>query len=121
MDYSSGASVPKSTPAVVYELKGRLGKKLVAYIAGVTQRGIVDSWIEGSTSVPPGVRERLRFAHSLVNQLLLSDAPSVAQAWLTGVNPALGDRVPITLLRDGDLSVEGDSILAAARSFSGNG
>lgn len=112
---------PKSTQLMVYELTNRIGKKLVAYIAGITQRGTVDSWIAGRKSVPRGTRERLRFAHSLIDQLLLTDAPSVAQAWLTGVNPALGDKAPIAILRDSNLSVEGERILAAARRFSDHG
>jgi hypothetical protein len=34
-----------------------------------------------------------------------------------GLNPELTDRVPIRLLRDGDLAVVGPEILGAVRAF----
>jgi hypothetical protein len=43
------------------------------------------------------------------------------QAWLTGVNPELGDRVPLRLLREGDLEVIAPEVLAAARAFISGG
>jgi len=38
------------------------------------------------------------------------------QAWLTGINPELGDRAPIRLIR-GDLEAVGPEIIGAARAF----
>ena len=34
-----------------------------------------------------------------------------------GVNPELGDRVPLRVLRDGDLGIVAPEILGAARAF----
>ena len=45
----------------------------------------------------------------------------VIQAWLMGVNPELGDRVPLRLLREGDLAVVAPEVLAAARAFIAGG
>jgi hypothetical protein len=44
-------------------------------------------------------------------------SPRVVQAWLTGVNRELGDRVPLRLLRDGDLNTVAPEIFGAARAF----
>jgi hypothetical protein len=49
--------------------------------------------------------------------LTISDSPAVAQAWLLGVNPELGDRVPIRILREGKLDQIGGPIVVAARAF----
>ena len=63
------------------------------------------------------VEERLRFTYQVVNTLSQHDSPSTVQAWLTGVNPELGDRVPLRVLRHGDLSTVAPEILGAARAF----
>jgi hypothetical protein len=49
------------------------------------------------------------------------DTPAVVQAWMTGVNPELGDRVPLRLLREGDPHIVGQEILRAARAFLAGG
>jgi hypothetical protein len=49
------------------------------------------------------------------------DSPKIVQAWLTGVNPELGDRVPLRLLREGDLNVIGPEVMAASRAFIAGG
>jgi hypothetical protein len=43
------------------------------------------------------------------------------QAWFTGLNPELNDRVPIRLLREGDLDKIGPQLLGAARAFVAGG
>ena len=78
-----------------------MGRKLTAYIGGVKDARAIDRWIAGGRIY--GVAEsRLRFAFQLVRTLSENDSPAVVQAWLTGVNPELGDRVPLRLMRDGD-------------------
>jgi hypothetical protein len=52
--------------------------------------------------------------------LVKFDSPAVVQAWLIGLNPELNDRVPISLLRDGD-EVDGKEVLRAARAFVAGG
>jgi hypothetical protein len=42
---------------------------------------------------------------------------NIVQAWLTGVNDELGDRVPLRVLRDGDLRIIAPEILGAAKAF----
>jgi hypothetical protein len=103
-------------PEIVKRLTQIAGWKLTAYIAGIKDVRTLDQWINGSA--PSGdVEERLRFTHQLVHTLSQHDTPRIVQAWLTGVNPELGDRVPLHLLRDGDLGTVAQEVLGAARAF----
>ena len=49
------------------------------------------------------------------------DSPAVVQAWLTGVNPELGDRVPLRLMRENQIDAVAPAILSAARAFLAGG
>lgn len=63
------------------------------------------------------MEERLRLTYQAVRTLSEHDSPIIVRAWLTGVNPELGDRVPLRVLRDGELSTVAPEILGAARAF----
>ena len=107
-------------PELVSRLGEAIGRKLTAYIAGVKDTRAVERWISGSQ--PYGeVEPRLRLTFQVVRTLLEHDTPEVVQAWLMGVNPELGDRVPLRLLREGDLVVVAPEVLAAARAFIAGG
>jgi hypothetical protein len=45
------------------------------------------------------------------------DLTAVVQAWLTGVNPELGDRVPLRLMRENEIDAVAPAILSAVRAF----
>lgn len=107
-------------PELVSQLVGIIGRKLTAYIARVKDARAVDRWINGNEAYGDA-EVRLRFAFQVARTLSDHDSPRVVQAWLTGVNPELGDRVPIRLLRDGDLNVIGPEVLGAVRSFIAGG
>jgi len=101
---------------VVGRLIQILGKKLTAYIADVRDVRALDRWLSGTA--PYGdVEARLRFAYQVAKTLAEHDSSQVVQAWMTGVNPELGDRVPLRLLREGDLDTIAPEILRAARAF----
>ena len=105
---------------LVASLANSIGRKLTAYVAGVKDVRALDRWMEGKE--PYGNAEpRLRLTFQVVRTLLDHDPPNVVQAWLTGVNPELGDRVPLRLLREGDLEVIAPDVLAAARAFISGG
>lgn len=118
MAHRYAISLPYSE--IVRELTTLIGKKLTAYVAGVKDVRALDRWMEGSESYG-AAQDRLRFFYRLVKVLGASDHPHVVQAWLTGLNPELGDRVPLRLLREGDLEVVGPEILNAARAFASGG
>ena len=103
-------------PEVIKRLREIVGLKLTAYITGIDDVRALDSWINGAE--PFGdVEERLRFTYQIVRTLSQHDSPRIVQAWLTGVNPELGDRVPLRVLRNGDLATVAPEILGAARAF----
>jgi hypothetical protein len=107
-------------PELVVRLVDLVGRKLTAYVGGVKDVRAVDRWIEGSE--PYGdAEQRLRLMFQVVRTLSDHDSPRVVQAWLMGVNPELGDRVPVRLLREGDLTVVAREVLGAARAFIAGG
>jgi hypothetical protein len=107
-------------PRLVQELTRSIGRKLTAYIAGVKDVRALDRWIEGAAPYK-SAEERLRFAYRVVKTIEKYDRAAVVQAWLTGLNPELDDRVPIRLLREGDLEKVGPEILGAVRAFVAGG
>jgi hypothetical protein len=110
------ASPSKQRSKLVSRLVPLIGRKLTAYIASVKDVRAVDRWMKGNEAYGD-VESRLRFAFQVVRTLSEHDSPLVVQAWLTGVNPELGDRVPVRLLREGDLNIIGPEVLGAARAF----
>jgi hypothetical protein len=62
----------------------------------------------------------LRFAFQVARALSEHDSPAVVQAWLTGVNPELGDRVPLRLMRENEIEAVAPDILSAARAYLGD-
>src|ERR1035437_7440923 len=103
-------------PKLVRELVAVIGKKLIAYIAGVKDVRAIDRWMDAGAPYK-SAEERLRFAFRVVKTLENHERGSVVQSWLSGLNPELNDRVPIRLLREGDLEIVGTEILAAVRAF----
>jgi hypothetical protein len=105
---------------LVTELTAILGKKLTAYIASVTDTRAVERWMAGSEPYK-GVDEKLRFAYRLAKMISDHEGQRVVQAWFTGLNPELRDRVPVRLLREEDLETVAPEILGAARAFLAGG
>jgi hypothetical protein len=108
------------TTEIVSQLVAILGRKLTAYIGRVKDVRAVDRWMAGG-EIYGDAEQRLRFAFQVARTLREQDTPSVVQAWMTGVNPELGDRVPLRLMRDGDLNTVGSEVLRAARAFLAGG
>lgn len=107
---------------LVKELRDLLGARLVAYLGGVKETRAVRQWAEGTREVSGGEDlRRLRVAYQAAKLLAERDTPAVVQAWFQGLNPALADRAPARLLREGDLDDIGPRVLAAARQFAAVG
>lgn len=107
---------------LVSELRGLLGARLVAVIAGVSETRAVHDWAEGVREIRRSdVLPRLRVAYQAARTVADADSPVVAQAWMQGLNPDLDDRSPSMLVREGDLDEVGPLVLAAARRFAANG
>ena len=116
--YRAATTLPY--PDLVRELAGLIGKKLVAYIASVKDVRAVDRWIGGAEPYKQA-EPRLRLAYHVAKMLADREGDRVVQAWLMGLNPELDDRVPIRLLREGDLDIAGPQVLGAARAFLAGG
>jgi len=116
--YSEPLLLPSS------ELVGRvadvLGRKLTAYIGGAKDVRAVDRWITGG-SLYGDARERFQLAFQIMQMLRSYDSDKVIQGWMTGMNPELDDRVPLRLVREGDLKKVSPEILRAARKFVAEG
>jgi hypothetical protein len=108
------------TTEIVSRLIAILGRKLTAYIAKVKDVRAVDRWMAGG-EIYGDAEQRLRFAFQVARTLREQDTSAVVQAWMTGVNPELGDRVPLRLMREGDLHVVAPEVLRAARAFLAGG
>ena len=102
---------------MIQELSDLIGLKQVAYIARVRETRTVREWAEGVRVKRGDTEPRLRMAFRIAQLLAEHDGPSVAQSWLQGLNPELGDRSPARLLREEDLNEVGPRILAAAHGF----
>src|SRR5271170_6345567 len=109
-----------STPQVVGELVEILGRKLTAYLGGVKDTRALDRWMDGG-QIYGDVEPRLRLAFHVVRMLSHYEPNSVVQAWFMGMNPELGDRSPVRLLREERLEKCGPAVLAAARAFVAHG
>src|SRR5438270_6020719 len=105
---------------IVSRLSEIVGKKLIAYVAGVKDVRTVEGWINGA-GPQKEADPRLRLMFQVVRMLTLAETKPIIQAWLMGVNPILGDRVPIRVLREGDLAEVGPEIMGAARAFLAGG
>ena len=103
----------------VEKLVDIIGRKLTAYIGGAKDARAVDRWIAGG-AVYGGAETRLRFAFQVARTLSEHDSPAVVQAWLTGVNPELGDRVPLRLMRENEIEAVAPNILSAVRVYLGD-
>ena len=101
---------------VVEKLVEIVGRKLTAYIGCVKDARAVDRWIAGG-EIYGNAESRLRFAFQLARALSEHDSPAVVQAWLTGVNPELGDRVPLRLMRINEIDAVAPAILSAVRAY----
>jgi hypothetical protein len=115
-------SIRLGPAAIVTELRARLGVRLVAFLAGVTETRAVHEWASGKRQVrDPDVMSRLRLVYQVVALIGARDGDGVVQAWFQGLNPKLGDRSPARLLRDGELAEAGPQVLSAARAFASVG
>jgi hypothetical protein len=103
-------------PELVLELSAVIGKKLIAYLSNESSTRAIDGWIAGAQP-KSDVERRLRLSYEVVMCLRLIDSPEVVQAWLMGVNPDLGDRSALRMLREDSPDVAGPLLLAAAKAY----
>ncbi|MBV8345698.1 MAG: hypothetical protein JO190_12015 [Candidatus Eremiobacteraeota bacterium] len=99
---------------VVQELVDLLGATVVANIGNVQETRAVQEWLTDRRPQRPHV---LRFALQLATMIAGVSDREMVTAWFHGCNPALDDRIPMYMLRDGELDEVQGPLLSAARSF----
>ncbi|QYJ15620.1 hypothetical protein Rxycam_01444 [Rubrobacter xylanophilus DSM 9941] len=103
---------------VVSFLQDLLGRRLVAYVAGVKDVKTVSRWANGEVrSIRQESEERIRTAYEVAQLLVQFDSPSIVKAWFIGLNPQLDDVSPAEMIREGKLK----EAKAAARAFVAGG
>ena len=121
-DYDAHVRATRSTfPEVARDLREILGAKLCAYLGSVKETRAVHQWADGSRKPNSDVQRRLRTALQAAAPIADADSAAVAQAWFQGLNPQLGDRSPLRLLREGDIDEVGPEVIGAARAFLAGG
>ena len=98
-------------------LQDLLGRRLVAYIAGVKDAKTVSRWANGEAEARQESETRLRVASEIAHLLIEFDSSRVIKAWFIGLNPQLGDISPAEAIHDG----HSKEALAAARAFIAGG
>lgn len=92
--------VPVATAAKIEALKEDLKSgAALADLLGVS-RSRVTRWLQGA-GIDPLNAERVDLLELVWSSLLRLYDPETARAWLLGVNPLLGDRRPVDLIRAG--------------------
>ncbi len=103
---------------VVSFLQDLLGRRLVAYVAGVKDAKTVSRWASGEVeSVRQESEARVRTAYEVAQLLVRFDSPRIVKAWFIGLNPQLDDIPPAEAIREGKLK----EVKAAARAFVAGG
>lgn len=87
----------------------RSGAEL-AEVLGVN-RSQITRWLRGA-GIDPLNAEKIDILELVISNLLRVYEPEVARAWLFGLNPHLGDRRPIDLVRKGKV----EELLSAIRA-----
>ena len=109
-------AVRSTFPEAVGALRELLGPQLVAYLGSVRETRAVHQWAEGDASLPP--RCSSVFGSPCRSprcwpRRSRADRPGVD----AGTEPALDDRSPARLLREGDVDEVGPAVIGAARAF----
>jgi uncharacterized protein (DUF2384 family) len=105
--------MPVATSEKVQALSDDLGsQRRLAELLGV-DRAQVTRWRRGSGIDAENAR-RVDLLELAMSTLLRLYAPDAAAAWLEGLNPHLGDRRPIDLIRSGRTGELLDALDAAA-------
>lgn len=106
-------SVESPSAEMAAHLEDALGRKLVAYITGVSDPKAVGRWANGERSPSAENEKRLQAAYYIFWLLARGEGPHTIRAWFAGMNPLLDDEAPATVIREGQLR----EALAAAKAF----
>jgi hypothetical protein len=91
--------------ALVAGCQRMLGTDLTGYIGGAADRQRIDAhveaWLAAGEDLDVGIRQRLLVAYLITVMLTRAMPEHEAREWLRDVNPALDNRSPAFLIREG--------------------
>lgn len=97
---------------LVKTLNENVGTAVVQAMTGTKNRNAPREWAK-AVSPRPEAEARLRLGYRAWRTIESSDGADVALAWLVGANPRLGERTPVTAIRE----QRAEEVMAAAQSF----
>jgi hypothetical protein len=106
-----------SVAEVADYLQGRLGQRMAAYLAGLSDAKQVGRYIKGTHKPTRAVEQRLREGYKVVRMLETAYDADTAKVWLFGTNTRLDDEAPIGLLRRAAGPEDFTPVVRAARQF----
>jgi hypothetical protein len=95
----------------------KIGVPMTVVGTGLSDGRPVRSWQDGTAKPRPNTSERLRLLYRVVFLVDHFYAPDTARAFLRSASPYLGNRAPLELIADDDLSTAAPSVLGAVRGF----
>src|SRR5262245_5367719 len=111
------AAVTATVSELATTLQDVLSRRVTAYLAGVQDGKTVTRWANGDSPIrDQDVERRVRTAYEIVTLLQMTERPEVIRAWFISLDPRLGDRLPMDVIREDELQ----SALHAAQAFVAN-
>lgn len=96
---------------LVRELNTALGPTLVSAATGSKDRKLPLKWAKDDGPRPGNDFERrLRLLSRTWSTIVEHEGPHVARAWFIGANPFLGERTPLTAVREDDAAQLGRAV-----------
>lgn len=98
---------------MVRRLLNHLGPTSVALLAGAKDRKVAHGWARADGPTPRDeAQKRLQMGYRIWVLIASAENEHVARAWFIGSNPRLGERSPLTALREGALAEAHDAAMA---------
>ncbi len=96
-----------------------LGQRLTAFMTASADPKAIGKWASGSRVPRPASEQRLRDGFHVAMLLSMAEDEATARAWLLGMNPALQDRSPLSVIRESP--EQADLVMGAARAYLAHG
>ena len=102
-------------------LQERLGQRMTAFLAGLTDAKQVGRYAREDGPEPrAAVAQRLRHGYKVVRMISEAYDAETAKAWLFGTNTRLDDQAPIEVLRTAERPEQFTAVIRAARQLVGS-
>ena len=117
VDEAHRKSVGASIADIARFLQQSLGTKLVAYMTGAADPGLVGRWARGENVPRSNSESALRATYQVFKLLEKGDSAHIVRAWFIGMNPQLDGETPAEAVR----SRQYREVWTAARAYAAGG